>query len=352
MLYKDSVAKVKINGDLSDSFEVKTDVMQGGIPSPILFNLLFDFIVRKVTDEAAVSGVKFSYGSNDFFHGRNEKHDIFHILALLYADDLVVMCETAVDLDKFVRSFEKVTQQFGLTMSIKKTCLMSLQQLKEDQHRKVLKGQNVNHSDININIRNQKIETADSFTYLGCTITKDQRQDTELSIRLAKVARAFNMVRHAIWHRKSVSITGRLRIFRACILPVLLYGSETWSLTIRQEQRIITFYNRCIRMIIGVNLGDRLSNETLLDITGQPPIESIIRRNRMRWFGHVNRAVNRDDCPSLTKKAMFAYFHGEKRPINRLTEKSNAFMSHSLCVNTQSKTLEVILFAATLKHEK
>jgi hypothetical protein len=195
------------------------------IPSPVLFNILFDFIVKKVIDEVAVSGVKFSYGSNDFFHGRNEKHDDFHILALLYADDLVVMCETAVDLDKFVRSFEKVTQQFGLTMSIKKTCLMSLQQLKEDQHKKVLKGQNVNYTDIDIKIRNQRIETADSYTCLSCTITKDQRQDTEISVRLTKAAKAFNTLRHGIWHRKSVSITARLRIFRACVLPVLLGDS-------------------------------------------------------------------------------------------------------------------------------
>ena len=194
--------------------------------------------------------------------------------------------------------------------------MISLQQLEEDQHRKVLKGQNVNHSDIDINIRNQKIETTDSFTYLGCTVTNDQRQDTELSVRLTKAARAFNMLRHAIWHRKSVSITARLRIFRACILPVLLYGSETWSLTIKQEQRITSFYNRCLRTIIGVNLGDRLSNEKLLDITGQPTIENIIRRNRLRWFGHVNRTVNSDGDPSLTKKAMFAYFYAEKRPSN------------------------------------
>jgi hypothetical protein len=316
MLYKDSIAKVKINDEMSDSFETKTGVMQGGIPSPILFNILFDFIIKKVIDEAAISGVKFSYGSDDFFHGQSEKHIDFHLLALLYADDLVVMCDKATDLEKFIRSFEKVTQEFGLTMSIKKTCLMSLQQLKEDQNRKVLKGQNINHKNIDINIRNQKIETVDSFTYLGCTITKDQRQDTELSVRLAKAAKAFNMLRYSIWNRKSVSITGRLRIFRACILPVLLYGSETWSLTKKQEQRVITFYSRCLRTIIGVNLGDRLSNETLLDITGQSRIENIIRRNRLRWFGHVNRAANRDGRPSLTKKTMFAYFHNEKRPSN------------------------------------
>ena len=48
MLYKHSIAKVKINGELSDSFEMNAGVMQGGIPSPILFNILFDFTVREV----------------------------------------------------------------------------------------------------------------------------------------------------------------------------------------------------------------------------------------------------------------------------------------------------------------
>ena len=317
LLYKDSVAKVRVNGETSDNFEMKTGVMQGGIPSPILFNILFDFIIKKVIDEAAVSGVKFSYGSNDFFHGGSKNYNVFDILALLYADDLVVICETIADLERFVRTFDNVTQQYGLTMNIKKTCVMSLDQLKEDQHKKVLKRQIINYDDdINIDVRNQKIETTDSFTYLGCTITKDQRQDTEISVRLTKASKAFNMLRHAIWCRKSVSIAGRLRIFRACVLPVLLYGNETWSLTIRQEQRIITFYNKCLRTIIGVNLGDRLSNETLLDITGQPPVINIIRRNRLRWFGHVNRATNADGSPSLIKKAMFAYFHDEKRPCN------------------------------------
>jgi hypothetical protein len=129
------------------------------------------------------------------------------------------------------------------------------------------------------------------------------------------------MLRHAIWYRKSVSVKARLRIFRACVLSVLLYWSETCSFTIRQEQRITSFYNRCLRTIFGRNLGDRLSNETLLDITGQPPVENIIRRNRLRWFEHVNQVDNRDVWSSLTKKAVFAYFYGKKQPNNMETSK-------------------------------
>ena len=108
MLYRDSKAKVRIDDVLSDSFLIETGVLQGGIPSPILFNILFDFIIRRVIEEANVAGVQFSYGSNDFYHGHREKYKNFNILALLYADDLVAMCETAVDLEAFIKTFEKV----------------------------------------------------------------------------------------------------------------------------------------------------------------------------------------------------------------------------------------------------
>jgi hypothetical protein len=128
MLYKNSKAKVRIDGELSTSFLIETRVLEGGIPSPILFNMLFDFIIRKVIDEAGVSGVQFSYGSNDFYHGARENYVNFNILNLLYADDLVAMCETADDLKTFIKTFEKITQEYRLTMSVKKTCIMALQQ--------------------------------------------------------------------------------------------------------------------------------------------------------------------------------------------------------------------------------
>ena len=90
------------------------------------------------------------------------------------------------------------------------------------------------------------------------------------------------MLRHVIWCRESVWISATLQIFRAGVLLVLLCGSETWSITKAQERRINTFYMRCLRTIIGVNRGDKMSNETLLEITGQPLMKNILRRNRLR----------------------------------------------------------------------
>ncbi|CAF4595927.1 unnamed protein product, partial [Rotaria socialis] len=92
-------------------------------------------------------------------------------------------------------------------------------------------------------------------------------------------------------------------------------GSEVWSLTAVQENRISTFYMKCLRTILGLNLGDRVANITIMQLSGQPSIENLMRRNRLRWFGHANRMEN-ENGPHLVKKIMFSYFPGEKRPTN------------------------------------
>ena len=74
-----------------------------------------------------------------------------------------------------------------------------------------------------------------------------------------------------------------------------LYGSEVWHNKQSLERRLYTFYNWCLRTIIGINLGDRMSNTQLLQIIGQPNLENILRPNRLRWFGHANRMMDKED---------------------------------------------------------
>ena len=245
LLYKDTKAQVRINGELSDSFNIDTGVVQGGIPSCILFNILFDFIMRRVMDKVkqmGVSGMKLAYGNNDFHHTDRDKYEEFELLTLMYADDLVMMCDNSLDLEIFIRTFEQVTQEFGLTMSIKKTCIMSLKQLQEDGSRRILKGQEVASTGTPIDIRNQTIETVDQFSYLGFHINREQSMEDEIETRLSKAASAFNMLRHVIWHRKVMSVEAKLRIFRTCVLPVLLYGSEVWTTTVESAGVIQKFW--------------------------------------------------------------------------------------------------------------
>jgi hypothetical protein len=85
----------------------------------------------------------------------------------------------------------------------------------------------------------------------------------------------------------------KIRIYKTIILPVVLYGSETWSLILREEHGLRMFENRVLRRISGPKrnevTGDwrKLHNEELHDLYSSPSIIGIIKERRMRWAGHV-----------------------------------------------------------------
>jgi hypothetical protein len=82
-------------------------------------------------------------------------------------------------------------------------------------------------------------------------------------------------------------------IYKTIILPEVLYGCETWSLTVREEHKLRVFENRALRRIFGpksdgVTGGWRkLHNEELHKLYSSPSIIRIIKSRRMRWAGHV-----------------------------------------------------------------
>ena len=87
----------------------------------------------------------------------------------------------------------------------------------------------------------------------------------------------------------------KIKIYRTIIFPVVLYGCETWSLTLREEHRLRVFENRVLRRIFGPKrdgvTGERrkLHNEELNDLYSSPNIVPVIKSRRIRWASHVAR---------------------------------------------------------------
>ena len=85
----------------------------------------------------------------------------------------------------------------------------------------------------------------------------------------------------------------KIRIYKTIVLPVVLYGCETWSLKIREERRLRVQENRVLRRIFRPKTDEvtgkwrRLHNEELDDLYCSPSIFRVIKSRRMRWAGHV-----------------------------------------------------------------
>jgi hypothetical protein len=93
----------------------------------------------------------------------------------------------------------------------------------------------------------------------------------------------------------------KIKIYKTIILPGVLYGCETWSLTLREEHRLRVFENKVLR-IFGPK-GDeviggwrKLHNEELHGLYSSPSLIRVIKARMMSWAGHVERMGGGEMC--------------------------------------------------------
>jgi hypothetical protein len=88
------------------------------------------------------------------------------------------------------------------------------------------------------------------FKYLGTTVTNQNLTQEEIKRRLNSGKACYHSVQNLLSTRP-LSKNVKIRLYKTIILPVVLYGYETWSLTLREEHRLGVFENRVLRRIFG-----------------------------------------------------------------------------------------------------
>jgi len=139
---------------------------------------------------------------------------------------------------------------------------------------------------------NSTFDRVEAFKYLGTTLTNQNSIAEEIKSRLNSGNACYHSVQNLLFSRV-LSKNLNIKIYRTVILPVVLYGCETWSLTLREERKLTVFENRVLRRIFGPRRDEvtgewrRLHNGELNDFYSSPNIVRVIKSGRMRWAGHV-----------------------------------------------------------------
>jgi len=129
---------------------------------------------------------------------------------------------------------------------------------------------------------------------LGTALTDQNSIQEEIKSRLKSRNSCYHLVQNLLsssFPYKNLKI----KIYRTIILPVVLCGCETWSLTLREERRLGVFEKRVLRRIVGPKRDEvtgewrKLHMEKLNDLYSSPNIIQVIKSRRVRWAGHVAR---------------------------------------------------------------
>ena len=288
--------QVRTTEGASEKFKVVSGVRQACILSPLLFNCFMDRVLREAL-KMTPGGWRIEYTTTEgLILSYGEKTPCTaDIQNIQYADDLTLVAESASELQAMVSTLDRACTRWGMTINATKTKTTTVGKEEENE--------------VTITLRGNPLEAVESFSYLGSEVGKNAKAGGDVGTRLEKASRVYQKWRKEVFWSRSVSKRTKLHVFRVMVMPVLLYGAETWAVTQQELRKLYAFQMKCLREIVGVTLWDRRRNVDILEETGELPIEEQLRHKRLQWFGHLQRMP--ENRPQ--KQVLRCRPHGRKR---------------------------------------
>ena len=315
-MYTDTSTMVRSGDQVSQRLSGSVGVHQGSVLSPLLFIIVLEALSRSFREGLP--------------------------LELLYADDLVLLAESEELLLEKIKKWKVGMEEKGLRVNIGKTKVMRCQEgtgqvIKTGKYPCGVCGKGVGSNSIRCNScsawvhkkcsgiagklkhadgyrcrrcvdgnpaslralqpisleNGQSFECVEKFCYLGDMIAAGGGAGEASRARVRSGWAKFKELAPILTSRgASLKIKGR--VYRACVQRVLVYGSETWPVKVEDMQRLERTERMMVGWMCGVGLRSRISSEELNARLGVEAISEIVRRGRLRWYGHIERKGSDD----------------------------------------------------------
>ncbi|KAJ0181356.1 hypothetical protein K1T71_003441 [Dendrolimus kikuchii] len=257
-LYDAATMTVQIQDRRAKPIPLRRGVRQGDVISPKLFtNAMEDVFKTLEWNERGIN-----------INGERISH-------LRFADDIVVFAETLEGLTDMLNSLNESSRRVGLGMNLDKT--------------KVMFNEHVMPRPVNVD--GSPLEVVQEYVYLGQKIQVGKHGlEREANRRIQLGWAAFGNLRHVF--SSTIPQCLKTKVFEQCVLPIMTYGAETWTLTAGLVHKFKVAQRAMERAMLGVSLMDKIRNEDIRKRTKVTDIARKISKLKWQWAGHVCRRTD------------------------------------------------------------
>ena len=254
-IYNNGKASIRLDTE-SQKFPLQRGVRQGDIISPKLFNAGLEEKFRRLDWDNR--GLMINEGK---------------INHLRFANDIMLISNPH-EIETMFNELNEQSAKLGMKINMKKTKVMF----------------NKYAQQLPVHVNGEIVEKVDNYVYLGQLVTMQNDKAAEIKRRIIARWIAFNKHRYIM--KSQLPMCLKRKVFNQCVLTTMTYGSQTWAITKRMQERLQVTQRSMERAMVGVTRRDRKTNVWLRQQTRVLDITSRIKQLKWQWTGHIARVTD------------------------------------------------------------
>ena len=252
-------------------------VNQGCILAPTLFSMMFSAMLTAAFQDGD-NGIPIRYCFDFNLRRLQAKSKVQkEVLGeFLFADDMAIGALTEEKMQKDVDQVSDSCDNYDHTISVKKSEVVCQS------------APGKPYKEPTITVKGQRLQVIDKFTYLESTLSRVVHIDNEVNARIPKGSAAFGRLRGSVWDRSGIRLDTKLKVYKAVVLPTLLYACEASTVYQRHAKILNHFHTSCLSKLLKIKWKDRIPDK-VLKRAGVQSAHTLLKLAQLRWTGYVTR---------------------------------------------------------------